>query len=152
MISLLETSVTQFSNSRCLMHRNSDTCVSCPFNFPSLLSRFWTSRDCESGCQCFDTSFYKNLIACATCLPLRLLWSHTALPRRDIAFRDSKLHKFSVLETPDTLNPDFFGPSNTHPNRWTVFICQDIAFRTIAIPVEMGWRFYLQNPDARYYV
>jgi hypothetical protein len=65
---------------------------------------------------------FPELRYCATCLPLTPVVPHCLRHRRDIADRDSKLQEYSVLETPDTLNPDFFGSSDTRPKQWTVLI------------------------------
>jgi hypothetical protein len=59
--------------------------------------------------------FPRTPIRCATC-PLPTPVAPLSFHRRNIAFRDSTLLEYLVLKTPDTPNPDFVRPYDTHPN------------------------------------
>jgi hypothetical protein len=120
-ISLLAISNNSITDSRCPMRRNSDAHVRVDFSTSRHFYRDFGLRGIANpNVNVSGLYFPRNSDTCATCLPLTPVVPHCLRHRRDIADRDSKLQEYSVLETPDTPNPDFFGSSDTRPKQWTV--------------------------------
>jgi hypothetical protein len=70
--------------------------------------------------------------------------------RRDIANCESKRKVSSVLENPNSSNPDILGFLDTHPRDQRLRAYRSIALRDIATPVPATWCSNSRYDDMRY--